>query len=142
MDELGLGLTRTLGRVALFSDCTEDELRDIAALLGHISVPKGTRLLGQDDPSRRFFIILRGYARVTRDGVNLGTVGPGSFVGEMALLSGKLPSATVTSLTTMELCTLGEAGFQMLLERVPSLVESVQRTAAARAAAQQMIRDG
>ena len=140
MDKSGRAMIRTLRRVALFSDCTEDELRDVATLLDRISVPKGTRLLRQDDASRQFFVILSGYARITRDGVSLGTVGPGSFVGEMALLSGKLPSATVTSLTTMEVCTLGAAGFQMLLDRVPPLGERVQRTAVDRAAAQHVIR--
>ena len=43
------------------------------------------------------FVVVTGTSTVTRRGEALGTVGPGDFFGEMAVLTGGRRTATVTS---------------------------------------------
>jgi voltage-gated potassium channel len=74
-------------------------------------------------------IIEEGWARVSRDAVELGQLGPGSFFGEMALLGEPHRSATVTAVTSMVVDVLNPAEFAALLQAAPSVRHAV--TAAA-----------
>jgi CRP-like cAMP-binding protein len=118
-----------LRRVALFSACGDEELELIDSSLTRVAVEVAASLCEQGGSVRRFFVIFEGYARVCRDGDQLGIVGPGSFVGEMALLNRRPPSASVTAITPMTMCVLEEEQFLALIDRVPCVAEKVRRTA-------------
>ena len=47
-------------------------------------------LIREGERGREFFVIVTGEVEVRRKGRKMATLGPGSFVGEMALLS-KIP---------------------------------------------------
>ena len=69
---------------------------------------------------------------VRRKGRKMATLGPGSFVGEIALLS-KIPrSASVTATTPLDVLVITDRAFLDLLEKTPSLTVKVARTLAER----------
>ena len=57
--------------------------------------------------------------------------GPGTYVGEIALLEQRPRTATVVAKTAVKLEVIGQREFAGLLEEVPELSETVKATAAA-----------
>jgi CRP/FNR family cyclic AMP-dependent transcriptional regulator len=114
-----------LKSVPLFASCTDRDLARIDKAVDEMSVPPGTVLTRQGDIGREAFIIVSGTATVTRDGVEVATVGPGVQIGELALLDGGPRTATVTATTDMDLLVLSKAAFNGVLDEIPTLAHRI-----------------
>ena len=68
--------------------------------LTHIDVPTGTDVVRQGDKGDRFYIVRAGSAEVLVDGFLVGSVTPGGYFGERALLRDVPRMATVRSRRT------------------------------------------
>jgi hypothetical protein len=104
-----------LRELPLFAGCAREELQRILNLAKEKEVGKGNEITREGDPGDTFYVILRGTAGVTRGSEKLATLGPGSFFGETALLTGGPRSATVTADTSMTVATFDQAGFDAIL---------------------------
>ncbi|MGZ8566165.1 MAG: cyclic nucleotide-binding domain-containing protein, partial [Actinomycetota bacterium] len=90
----------------------------LADLLEHgrwATVPPGTPLVRQGEPSDLFYVIHSGQASVVRDGRQVRTLGPGAHFGEIGLLASAPRSATVTTLTPMRAFALDREGFHKVV---------------------------
>ncbi|MBK6440252.1 MAG: cyclic nucleotide-binding domain-containing protein [Candidatus Microthrix sp.] len=114
-----------LGALPMFGGCTNKELRDIARIVDELQVESGRVLMSQGDAGQEAFVIEEGAAEVVRDGQLLATVGPGSYVGELALIDAGPRSATVTATTPMRVLVIGTREFSTLLDEVPGLARRV-----------------
>ena len=114
-----------LGALPMFGGCTNKELRDIARIVDELQVESGRVLMSQGDAGQEAFVIEEGTAEVVRDGQLLATVGPGSYVGELALIDAGPRSATVTATTPMRVLVIGTREFSTLLDEVPGLARRV-----------------
>jgi len=130
----------TLRRVDLFASCSDGDLALIDSLLERVEVAPGTAIVDQGAPVRHFFVVVDGYAQVSRDGARLGIVGPGSFIGEMALLNGRLCSADVQAVTPMTVCVLGPDQFRVLVNRFPCVGDKVRNAAIKRSEQDPLVR--
>ena len=86
----------------------------LAELLDHghwASLPPGTPLVREGEPSDLFYVIRSGQAKVTQGGVEVATLGPGSHFGEIGLLRSAPRNATVTSVTPIRAFALDREGF-------------------------------
>jgi CRP-like cAMP-binding protein len=124
-----------LSRVPLFSGCSKGQLGEIAAIADEIAAPPGAELIVEGSRGREFLVIADGTVRVTRRGRKLADLGPGSFVGEMALLTAEPRNATVTAATQARLLVISDRAFRRLLEESPPIAMRVLEAVAARAAA-------
>ena len=84
-----------LRHIALFASMSNADLAKLAKLGEHVDAVEGAVLMDQGDVGVECFLILEGEAGVVINGERIVTVGPGSIVGEMALVGGHLRSATV-----------------------------------------------
>ncbi len=100
----------------MFSTCDDDELGRIAGLAHPREAATGDRLTRQGEDGLEFFVVVAGDASATVDGDEIGTIGPGGFFGEMALIDGGERVATVTATTPMQLLVLGRHDFNEMLE--------------------------
>jgi trk system potassium uptake protein TrkA len=107
---------RLLHAIWLFSTCTVDELGRIASLAHPQEAAAGDELTRQGEEGSEFFIIVSGDASALVDGDEVGTIGPGGFFGEMALIDGGERVATVTATTPLRLLVLGRDDFNEMLE--------------------------
>jgi CRP/FNR family transcriptional regulator, cyclic AMP receptor protein len=114
-----------LARVPLFSGLGNGSLAQIAKLADEIDLPAGKQLLHQGDHPHEFFLIVDGSVRIDRDGAQINTLGPGDFLGEIALLDGGQRSATATAVTPVNLLILGQREFNTLLNDYPDIRTSV-----------------
>jgi CRP/FNR family transcriptional regulator, cyclic AMP receptor protein len=84
-----------LGRLGIFADLTEAELRDVAAELDEQSFPEGHWVLRQGKPGTGLFIIVDGEVGVMIDDEERTTLTTGSFFGEVSVLLGEPTTAGI-----------------------------------------------
>lgn len=110
-----------LRNMKLFSGCTTSELNRISALTMLVEVKRGHVLAEEGKPGREFFIIAEGTATVSRRGLKLADLKPGSFFGEMALLDGGFRTATVVADTDLSIFVFSPAEFRSLQNVAPTV---------------------
>src|SRR4051794_13566676 len=85
-----------LRRVALLTELEDKELTRLAKDLTERTIPSGTPIVSEGRGGIGFFMILDGNATVQVGNEVRATLGPGDFIGELALLDGDNPrTATV-----------------------------------------------
>ena len=114
-----------LRKVAVLEECTDEELQAIDSLITEVHMPAGKVLTREGEPGLEFMIVVEGEATVSRDGHDVATVGPGSFIGEMALLDKGPRTATVTAQNDMDLFVLTIGEFFSLLRESPAVKDKV-----------------
>ena len=92
----------------------------------------GQVVFSQGDLGDRVYIVLSGAAEVVRSAeggaeVALGTLGPGDWFGEMALLNETTRGATVRCLQAMDALSLPKRDFTVLAANLPDLRRSFER---------------
>jgi CRP-like cAMP-binding protein len=105
----------------LFAHCSKKDLRRISQITDEIDLRQGKVLIQEGERGREFFVIVRGEVEVRRKGRKVATLGPGSFVGEMALLSKTPRTATVIAATPLGVLAISDKAFLDLLDNVPEL---------------------
>jgi len=120
--------------VPLFSYCSKQELNQIASVADEIDLPAGKVLTREGDRGREFFVLIDGTAEVQKDGVRIRTLGPGDFLGEIALVSREPRTATVTTTSAVEALVITDQAFAALLDHMPSVEKAVLEALADRLA--------
>jgi phosphoenolpyruvate synthase/pyruvate phosphate dikinase len=106
-----------LQRVKLFADLDRRQAEQIARLLKLRHFSKGETVIMEGSGGAAFFFINSGEATVSSKGVQLATLGPGDYFGEIALIDGGPRSATVTAATDLVCYGLTFWEFRPLVER-------------------------
>ena len=114
-----------LRRVPLFAGCSKKELRELASRTDEIDLRDGYVLMREGRPGREFIVLVDGTATVTKDGKKLGDLGPGDWVGEIALLTNVPRTATVTSTSPIRVLVITDRAFKRLVETMPSIALKV-----------------
>jgi MFS family permease len=103
-----LALLRTL---PLFAPLPPTVLERLASAVVEVRVPAASDAVTQGAAGDRFYVIRSGRAAVEVDGVETGSLGPGDFFGEIALLHDVPRTATVRALDALELYALERTEF-------------------------------
>jgi pyruvate,water dikinase len=104
-------------RVQLFVDLDRRQAEQVARLLKLRPFSKGETIIVEGSGGAAFFIIDSGEATISSKGVQLGTLGPGDYFGEIALIDGGPRSATVTVATDLVCYGLTFWEFRPLVEK-------------------------
>jgi CRP-like cAMP-binding protein len=112
-----------LSNVNLFAGCSRRELHRIAALGEERKVPTGTVLVEEGEPADGFFVIAEGLASVTAEGMELASAGPGTSIGETALLDGGPRTATVTTVLPTRLLVFEGPVLEQLIDGFPCVAK-------------------
>jgi CRP-like cAMP-binding protein len=121
-----------LKSIWLFSACTASEIRKIRSSLDEVLVPAGKVVVEEGTAGREFFLIVNGTAKVTRKGRQVATLGPGSYFGELSLLDRRPRSASVSSVTDLDVLVLDQRHFNALLDSVPTIARKLLAAMATR----------
>jgi CRP-like cAMP-binding protein len=120
------------GSVWLFSECSRPELRNIAKAAEPVKVTAGTTVCDEGEVGQTFYFIVSGTAAVVRNGRKVAELGPGGYFGELALLDRLPRSATVKSVSDMELLAIAQKDFNKLLRESPTLTRKLLVATASR----------
>ncbi len=97
--------------VSLLSMLPEQTLDRLARALVRVELAPGDVVIREGDVGDRFYVIESGTVEVTKEGRHIATVGPGEYVGEIALLRDVPRTATVTATTAAVLQALDRRHF-------------------------------
>jgi small-conductance mechanosensitive channel len=112
-----------------------NEAKEDLARRGHRKVyAAGESILRAGDKGREFYIVRRGEVAIRVGDRDIARLGPGQFVGELALLTGKERTANVVAITDSELFEVDEKMFQDVLHAEPKIAEEISRIVAERQA--------
>jgi len=110
-----------LGKVPLFAGLSKRHLQQVARIADEIDLREGKALISEGSPGRQFFILLDGSADVRRKGRKVNTMSTGDFFGEIALLSDRLTTASVTTTEPSRALVITRASFKSLLRDEPAV---------------------
>jgi small-conductance mechanosensitive channel/CRP-like cAMP-binding protein len=138
------GLERTrrlLAQVDLFRELEAEKVERLALASTLRYYDQQEVLVREGETGESLFVIERGQVLVAKSGaligtgtIQLATLGPGSFFGEMSLLTGEPRSATVVADGPCEVVELSKEALAPLLEEDPRLAEVVSAAVATREA--------
>jgi CRP/FNR family cyclic AMP-dependent transcriptional regulator len=121
-------------RLALFANVHESDVAKIAAIGEPVDAEADAVLMDQGDVGTECFFVIDGHAGVFSSGQHIAEIGPGSIVGEMALVGHKPRNARVVAESPMRLLCFNIAAFKKLLDEMPGSREVIMKLLEARAA--------
>ena len=105
-----------LAKLPFFKGLDPTELDRIVPRLVAVRVSAGEAVFREGDPGDRYYLIREGEAQVWVGGKVVAELGPGTGFGELALLTGRPRTATVTARTDLSLAALGRREFSWLVQ--------------------------
>ena len=105
-----------LREVPLFADLGKRELEQVAASMKERRFEEGKNLVKEGEGGVGFFVIEEGKARVSVRGDARRELGPGSYFGEIALITEGSRTATITAETPVKAWGMTMWDFRPLVE--------------------------
>ena len=121
-----------LRRIPLFAECTKAELIEVAISADEREAATAQDLTQQGQRGQEFFILVEGSVTVRRSGRKLADLGPGDWFGEIAILTYKRRTATVTATSPVRLLVISDRAFRRVVETSPRIALKVLRNVAER----------
>jgi CRP/FNR family transcriptional regulator len=108
--------TETLRKVPLFADLDKKELEQIASSMRQRRFRSGDTVTQEGAGGVGFFVVEDGQADVTIGGEVRGSIGPGDYFGEIALINESPRTATITARTDLLCYGMTPWDFRPLVE--------------------------
>jgi CRP-like cAMP-binding protein len=108
-------------QLPLFTNCSDAEIQEVAAIADELWLPKGRALTHEGALGQEFVVIVAGSVAVYKSGRQVAALGPGGFVGEIALLTGRPRTATVVSTSSVLVLVIARHRLLPLLDRLPGV---------------------
>ncbi len=124
-----MDLKSILRGVPLFNNLNDEDLTLLASKLRKEDYPKGTTLFKKGDVGDTMYIVESGQLTVIGDAGDepIALMGPGNFVGDIALLLPEPRTATVEVSIDARLWLLGQKDFDQLIDTRPALALEMLR---------------
>jgi CRP/FNR family transcriptional regulator, cyclic AMP receptor protein len=105
-----------LKKVPLFADLDDKELNQVAASMRERRYKAGDTVTQEGAGGAGFFVVEEGEADVNVSGETKGSIGPGDYFGEIALINDSPRTATLTARTDMLCYGMTPWDFRPLVE--------------------------
>jgi CRP/FNR family cyclic AMP-dependent transcriptional regulator len=121
-----------LAQVPLFSSLSKKEIGQISQLATPLEQPAGAVLVQEGKIGHEFIIVLDGEIEIRKGDQVIATRGPGSYIGEIALLDHRPRTATVIATTPVTVEVIGQREFAGLLVEQPEIAQQLLSAVASR----------
>ncbi len=131
MAKLDPAIVEALQSVTDFDEAT------VKALATHgtfVNVPARWSLMWENTPADKAYIILEGEVVIRRDNADIAELGPGSVIGEIALVNHQLRSASVFALTPLKALHFTDEAIAALVAENQGFGDALKKAAADRLA--------
>jgi CRP/FNR family transcriptional regulator len=115
-------------RVPLFADLDERELREVAGSMKERTWDSGQTVTEEGSGGVGFFVIEEGRAKVSVGGDDRGTLGPGDYFGDVALVADVDRTATITADGDLRCYGMTSWEFRPLVQRDASIAWKLLQT--------------
>lgn len=118
---------RILSGVRLFEGFTQEQLRLLAFGAENVLLPADRKLYREDDEADSAYVVISGRIALYREGngerVEMGSAGPGSMLGELALIADTRRLTSAAAEVDSEIIRLNRKMFHRILEEYPEAAE-------------------
>lgn len=97
-----------------------------------LEIKSGEVLLKEGDVGEEMYVLIEGTAKIEYRGMFFAEIGPGDFVGELAVIDGSPRLATTTAVTDCRFVAINRARFEFLVAETPNFALEVMRVLAQR----------
>ena len=111
---------------------TPEERERVARWAERRTAEPGDRLVSEGATGYFLFVIEDGTALVSRDGVDLHSLGPGDFFGELAIVGDGRRTASVTATSAITYLSIFGSDFRKFEREAPEVAETIARVVAQR----------
>lgn len=118
-----------LRKVARLDGLDDKQLRAIADAGTRVHLPANWSLMAETTPADKAYVILSGEVAVRQKGRTVATVGAGNIIGEVGIMERRLRTASVVSLTELDVIHFTNADLARLADQIPAFGEAVHATA-------------
>ncbi|NER34064.1 MAG: mechanosensitive ion channel [Oscillatoria sp. SIO1A7] len=122
-----ISISDLLREVVYFKNFNDIQMRQLIENGHRQRLREAEVLFNEDDPGDAFYVVLSGQVEVYVEKIDkhLVNLGPGKFLGELALMLGIPRTASVRALTETVLFVLSKNGFEKLLREYPDIYEAI-----------------
>lgn len=127
---VGSAAAEALASTPLFAGLSQEALGSLVQQLTLVHLAKNEVLFREGDPGDALYVIGEGEVSVAAEGpprVEMARMGPGSFIGEVALMIDQPRSATVTATLDAELLRIDRKTLSMVLATHGEVLSAVLR---------------
>ena len=117
-----------LEKLHRLEDLSNADLKKVIAKGRHVRLPANWSLIWEKTPADKAYLIVDGEVAVRKGRDEVGRLGPGDVIGEMAIVGHKLRSASVVSLTPVEVIHFTKEALEELLDEVPAFDKALRET--------------
>ena len=118
-----------LNRLEALNDA---DLEKVVKTGRHVHLPANWSLIWEKTPADKAYLIVDGEVSVRKNGQEVARLGAGDVIGEMAIVNHRLRSASVVSLTPLEVIHFTKESLEQLLDEVPAFGDALRGTTADR----------
>lgn len=117
-----------LGQLHRLESLTDQELKQVIDQGRHVRLPANWSLIWEKTAADKAYLIIDGEVVVRKGTQEVARLGPGDVIGEMAIVGHKLRSASVVSLTPVEVIHFTKEALTDLLDAVPVFGTALRET--------------
>ena len=123
-----------LSEVEPFAQLTPRDLAFVGSTADIIRRPQGTQLIDQGAYGLECLVLLEGDVRVIRGAQEIARLGPGSIIGEIAVVDRVPRTASVIADSDVTMAVFDVRSLQRTMATVPAINEAVREVLSARRA--------
>jgi CRP-like cAMP-binding protein len=124
--------TELVQGVPLFAGLDRREIQGLASSMKERTFNSGQTIAAEGQSGIGFFVIAEGTAKVSQGGEERGSLGPGDYFGEIALIDDGMRTASVTADSDLKVYGLTSWEFRPLVETNASIAWKLLQTMAKR----------
>lgn len=124
----------TIARLKELSGLSDQDVKKVAELGRLVHLPDSWSLILETTPADAAYYILDGEVSVRRGGEEVATVGPGTFIGEAAIMNHQIRSAAVITKTNVTALNFTPEAGRELTAAIPAIREAISTADAERVA--------
>jgi len=117
-----------LEKLHRLEDLSNEDLKKVVDKGRHVRLPANWSLIWEKTPADKAYLIVDGEVAVRKGKEEIARLGPGDVIGEMAIVGHKLRSASVVSLTPVEVIHFTKQALEELLDEVPAFGKALRET--------------
>lgn len=117
-----------LGSLNRLENLSQKDLKKVVSKGRHVRLPADWSLIWEKTPGDKAYLIVDGEVSVRKGKEEVARLGPGDVIGEMAIVGHKLRSASVVSVTPVEVVHFTKESLTELLDEVPAFGDALRGT--------------
>lgn len=117
-----------------FAHLNKEQIHRIVEHGTYLTIPQDWSLMMENTAADKAYLILDGEVSVRHGKDEIARLGPGAMIGEIALVAHKLRTATVVSITPLEVLHFTAEGLQELEDEIPDFRKALEGLTAERLA--------